>query len=200
MTNVHALIWSRTTTHHMHARGLAALRLQLIYIVQQTSMALACAKKNQPPVADVHAFARSAQLPLLPVALTEVLLHQILLLQLHLYDLVAMRKQQVGTAQPLRRTSRTSLQQAGPCLHSPPSSPAKLIGTSTGKENAFTANGLELDSKLVLPFQTKGGRSKQPAGHSPKRHDSRRAGDMRHFSSIAYFDITANLQKHRSAA
>jgi len=179
----------------MHARGLAALRLQLIYIVQQTSMALACAKKNQPPVADVHAFARSAQLPLLPVALTEVLLHQILLLQLHLYDLVAMRKQQVGTAQPLRRTSRTSLQQAGPCLHSPPSSPAKLIGTSTGKENAFTANGLELDSKLVLPFQTKGARSKQPAGHSPKRHDSRRAGDMQHWMSIAFFDITARLQQ-----
>ena len=63
MTNVHARIWSRTTTHDMHARGLAALRLQLIYIVQQTSMALACAKKNQPPVADVHAFAVCSTAP-----------------------------------------------------------------------------------------------------------------------------------------
>ncbi|KAL0019139.1 hypothetical protein WJX79_008487 [Trebouxia sp. C0005] len=97
--------------------------------------------------------------------------------ELHLYDLVAVRKQQMGTAQPLRRTSRMSLQQAGPCLPSSPSSPAKLIGTSTGKENAFAASGLKLDSKLVLPFQTNGARSKQPAGHSPKRHDSRRAAD-----------------------
>ena len=129
------------------------------------------------------------------MAFKEALLHQILLLQLHLYDLVAVRKQQVGTAQPLRRTSRTSLQQAGPCVSSPPSSPAKLIGTSSGKENAFAASGLKLDSKLVLPFQTKGARSKQSAGHSPKRHDSRRAGDMQHWMSIAFFDITARLQQ-----
>ena len=188
---MHSTTGSIATAHDMHACNLiTAADLQ----VQQTSIASACAKKSQPIAADVNAFAWSAQLPLLPpVALTEVLLHEFLLLQLHLYDLVAVRKQQMATAQPLRRTSRMSLQQAGPCLPSSPSSPAKLIGTSTGKENAFAASGLKLDSKLVLPFQTKGAHSKQPAGHSPKRHDSRRAGDMQHLMRLAFFDIIANL-------
>lgn len=78
------------------------------------------------------------------------------LLQLHLYDLVAVRKQQVGTAQALKRTQRTSLKQhaadaaaaAGVCSVC---SPAKLIRAHPGKENALAASQLEADPHLLLP-------------------------------------------------
>ena len=100
-------------------------------------------------------------------------------LQLHLYDLVAVRKQQVGTAAPLKRTQPSCLMQAGAQLATPLSSPTKLIGTTMGKENVFTAD--QMDTKLMLPIhagQAKPSGAKQLAGHSSGRHEIGPAGDL----------------------
>lgn len=75
-------------------------------------------------------------------------------LQLHLYDLVAVRKQQMGTSQPLKRTARTSLADAA----------ARLVLTTypavpMGKENS-PAN---MTHSLTLPIHTAG---KPKAGQS----------------------------------
>ena len=78
------------------------------------------------------------------------------LLQLHLYDLVAVRKQQVGTAQALKRTQRTFLKQhtadAAAAGAYSVCSPSKLIRAHPGKENAMSASQLEADPHLLLPL------------------------------------------------
>lgn len=100
-------------------------------------------------------------------------------LQLHLYDLVAVRKQQMGTAAPLKRTQPSCLMQAGAQLATPLSSRTKLIGTTMGKENVFTAD--QMDTKLMLPIHAgrpKPSGAKQLAGHSSRRRDIGPAGDL----------------------
>ena len=77
-------------------------------------------------------------------------------LQLHLYDLVAVRKQQLGTAQALKRTQRTSLKQhtadAAAAGAYSVCSPSKLIRAHPGKENALAASQLGADPHLLLPL------------------------------------------------
>lgn len=67
-------------------------------------------------------------------------------MQLHLYDLVAVRKQQMGTAQPLKRTRRSALADAATrtALESYPAFPQ-------GKENT-PASGLNSGQTLALPL------------------------------------------------
>ena len=65
---------------------------------------------------------------------------------------MALRKQQVGTAQTLKRTQRTSLKHAAAALGSPFGSPKKLIGAHLGKENATSGSKLGSDVPLVLPL------------------------------------------------
>ena len=86
-------------------------------------------------------------------------------MQLHLYDLVAVRQQQLGTAQPLRRTQRSALQPNMTSLASPFTSPSKQTLTLVGKENALTHNQLGSAPGLVLPVHA--GQTKQAAVHSP---------------------------------
>ena len=64
---------------------------------------------------------------------------------------MAVRKQQVGTAQTLKRTQRQSLKHAAATLASPISSPTK-ISAHPGKENEHSASKLEAGSLLVLPL------------------------------------------------
>jgi len=84
------------------------------------------------------------------------------------------RKQQVGTAHSLKRTQRTALHQTAAHVPSGLSSPARLIGTSVGKENASAAGNLGADAKLVLPVhagQAKASAAKQLTGHDSRQHE-----------------------------
>ena len=98
--------------------------------------------------------------------------------QLHLYDLVAVRKQQVGTAQALNRTQRASLGQHAAAVSaagvSIVCSPTKLISAHPGKENALSASGMESDAHLLLPLHApsaKPAHKKQLRGHQSGVHD-----------------------------
>ena len=78
--------------------------------------------------------------------------------QLHLYDLVAVRKQQVGTSQPLKRTARSSLADAA----------ARLMLTTNpagpmGKENRLAVGP---NVGLNLPIHA-GGQAKARHNNSP---------------------------------
>ena len=86
-------------------------------------------------------------------------------MQLHLYDLVAVRQQQLGTAQSLRRTQRSALQPSTTALRSPSTSPTKITGALVGKENAVLCNQLGSTTSLMLPVHA--GQAKQAAAHSP---------------------------------
>lgn len=99
--------------------------------------------------------------------------------QLHLYDLVAVRKQQVGTAQALKRTQRASLKQHAAAISAAAGvsivcSPTKLISALPGKENALSASGMESDAHLLLPLHApsaKPAHKKQLRGHQSGVHD-----------------------------
>ena len=101
-------------------------------------------------------------------------------LQLHLYDLVAVRQQQLGTAQPLRRTQRCALQPDITSLASPFTSPAKLTAVMAGKENALTHNQLGSAPGLMLPVHA--GQTKQAAAGSATKD----RGDAQYAAETSY--------------
>ena len=80
-------------------------------------------------------------------------------MQLHLYDLVAVRKQQLGTAQPLQRTKRSALADAAQhlALEAYPTSPQ-------GKENT---PGSELNSSQLLTLPLHAGQPNKAKQSSP---------------------------------
>ena len=67
-------------------------------------------------------------------------------MQLHLYDLVALRKQQMGTAQSLKRTQRSALADAATRT-----ALERYPALSKGKENT-PAPGPNTSQTLTLPL------------------------------------------------
>ena len=86
-------------------------------------------------------------------------------MQLHLYDLVAVRKQQLGTSQALRRTQRTALNADATLLASPLPSPKKLMEPKLGKENTGCASAIGSDPVLVLPVHAGQGKTTVASAH-----------------------------------
>lgn len=93
--------------------------------------------------------------------------------------MVALRKQQVGTAQALKRTQRASLKQHAAAVsaaagRSAAGTPTELISVHPGKENALSASALESNPHLLLPLHAppaKPAHKKQLSGHQSGVHD-----------------------------
>ncbi|KAL3152259.1 hypothetical protein ABBQ32_001336 [Trebouxia sp. C0010 RCD-2024] len=103
--------------------------------------------------------------------------------ELHLHDLVAVRKQQVGTAQALKRTQRGFLKHhaaaASAAGASPACSPTKLISARPGKENAVSASKMESNAPMLLPLHVpsaKPAHRKHLIGEQPGEKGARSKG------------------------
>ena len=92
---------------------------------------------------------------------------------------MAVRKQQVGTVQALKRTQRASLKQHAAAVSaaagvSAVSTPTELINAHLGKENALSASASESNPHLLLPLRAppaKPAHKKQLSGHQSGVHD-----------------------------
>ena len=89
---------------------------------------------------------------------------------------MAVRKQQLGTAQALKRTQRTSLNANTMVLASPLSSPKKLIGPTTGKENTGFANAFAnaMGSDPALMLLVHAGQAKA-SGHQKNQGEAKKS-------------------------
>lgn len=95
-------------------------------------------------------------------------------MQLHLYDLVAVRKQQMGTAQTLKRTQRSAL--ANAAAHA---ALDRYPASCQGKEN-IPSSGMHSSHLLTLPLHPG-----QPNVAKPKDSSLSKTG-MFHFCPTQY--------------